>query len=406
VRPSIVSRVLVAPAVVALVACGGHSADRAADAPPPDTARSDSTSSGDGSGSGSACPHGSTLIVARTSCSTTPVVPPASLLSSTAQPGDVVSLDGLDETSLPCLASLVCSPSNAATMLFSDDPESPSTDGVLYADTFGPGHARVYVYHVNADSNLRKFPVVVLNEGSADAHVTITQEGLGGPSSDYVDVGKAVAAAWMSSSLATVVDVPAGTRVLLDANLDAEHAATGELVHAIIDLAASAPVKISVVSVLATEDATTVTAGLLANDGLHDRGTFPGADVWLVAGAGGEGSSARRVTLGDGTTEPELTGVDATTGSAATLDGNYGVAYNFIVDASDPIRFAASARGGDWAGAVDTSATVSPLPTATGALSAGTMAVWLATLAAGPLDFVLMSGGGSSLPIDVIVMTQ
>jgi hypothetical protein len=395
--------------VITAVAGCGRDAGRASnsDGPRADAAVGSDASLGSDGSIALACPTGSTLIADRTSCSTTVAAPPASLLTTDAQPGDVVSMAGLDEGALPCLPALVCAPGSAATMLFSDDPESPSADGVLYADTFGPGHARVYVYHVNADTSARKFPIVVLDDGATDAHVTITQEGLGGPSSDYVDVGKAVAAAWAASDLATVVTVPAGTRVVLDDDLDALHAATGELVHAIVDVDADAPVKISIVSVLASEDAATVTASLplLPNDGSHDRGTFPGADMLVVGSAGGEGSSARHVSLGADTFEPDLVGVDATTGSAARLHGNYGVAYRFAIAAVDPLRLAASARGGGWEGVLAGSAAVTPLPTAPGALSTTTDAVWLATLPVGLASFLLMSGGGSSLPVDVVVLT-
>jgi hypothetical protein len=299
---------------------------------------------------------------------------------------------------------LVCAPDAAATLLFSDDPESPASDGVLYADTFGPGHARIYVYHVNADTKSRKFPIVVLNQGTSDAHLTITMEGLTNPNTNYIQVGKIVAATWMSSNAARIVDVPVGTRVLLDAALDGLHANTNELVHAIVDLDTDAPVKISVVSVLATEDAAAITASLslLPDDGLHDRGTFAGADVWFAGRAGGEGPSARHLRIGDGTTEPELPGTDATTGAAATLHGNYGVAYRFLIAARGSIGLAASARGGAWAGALDTAATITPLPSAVGGLSTTTDAVWLANDTA---DFMLMSGGGSSLPLDVITLT-
>jgi len=85
----------------------------------------------DGLASQPSCPVGSTLLVDRT-CSHAVVAPPASLLSSSVQPGELVPLDGLDEGALPCVPVLVCRPDAAATMLFSDDPESPSSDGVLY----------------------------------------------------------------------------------------------------------------------------------------------------------------------------------------------------------------------------------------------------------------------------------
>jgi len=321
-----------------------------------------------------------------------------------ATPGTVVGLDGLDSDIVPCLATYVCNPdgARARTMLFSDDPESPATDGVLYADTFGPGAARVYVYHVNAGASARKFPVVVFNPSSTDAHVTIRKVGLATPSTDYIEIGKIVAAAWMSSTLSRLVTVPAGARVLLDGDLDKEHAVTNELVHAIIDLDADAPLKFAVVSVAANEDAAAITAGLslLPYDGAHDRGTFVGADVWLVASAGGEGPSARKLPVGANTTEPDLAGRDATTGAPATLTGNYGVAYRFLVTAPGPVRFGANPRGGDWAGAVDNAASVVMLPSTSGAV-ATTDLVWLANSG----DFSMMSGGGSSLPTNVLVVT-
>jgi hypothetical protein len=381
-----------------MVACGSHAA--APDAPSP--AIDAPADAAIDAAAGSACPTGSTLVVDRSSCGSA-VAPPSMLLATSAQPGDVVSMDGLDEGSLPCMPAVVCSPAGAATMLFSDDPESPASDGVLYADTFGPGHARIYVYHVNADTAARKFPIVVLDQGGSDAHVTITREGLGTPSTDYVDVGKSVAAAWLASSMSTVVTVPAGTRVLLDPALDAQHATTNELVHAIVDVEVDAPVKLSVVSVLATEDAASLTASLplLPNDGLHDRGTFAGADMIVDGSAGGEGPSARHVRLGGDVTEPDLTGTDATTGAPATLHGNYGVAYAFAVTARSSTVFAASARGGAWAGALESGA-VASLPSTSGGLATTTDAVWLGSTA----SFTIVTGGGSSLPVDVLALSQ
>jgi hypothetical protein len=345
------------------------------------------------------------VLVARTSCATVPAAPPAALLTSAAQPGDVVSLSGLDEATVPCLPVQVCRPIAAATMLFSDDPEAPAIDGVLYADTFGPGHARLYVYHVNSGAAARKFPIVVLNQQPTDAHVTITKRGLGAPGTDYVSIGKAAATAWQSSNIHEVVTVPAGARVVLDAALDGVHATKNQLVHAILDVEVDAAVKISVVSVLATADTATLTGSLplLDRDGLHDRGTFAGGDVWLVGSAGGEGPSARHVRIGDQSTEPDLTGSDATTGAAARLRGNYGVVYRFLIAVAGPVRVAASARGGAWAGSVDAGTPVA-LPSASGGLATTSDAVWLATLA-GPADLMLVSGGGSSLPLDVVVLT-
>jgi hypothetical protein len=380
-------------AILLLAGCGDDGATTR-DAAPSDDAAHEADMDG---ATPSLCNAGTTLISDRTTCPATPVVPPQALLATTAQPGAIVSLAGLDEGTLPCAPTAVCAPADSATLIFSDDPETPSTSGVLYADTVGPGRVRVYVYHVNAGASARKFALVAL-AGANDVHATVVKEAIGTPGADYVAIGRQVAAAWMSSTTNRAVTIPAGQRVLLSTSLDAAHATTDQLVHAIIDLDLDAPTKLSVVSVLATDDAVALTSGLslLPYDGAHDRGTFPDADLLLVARAGGEGPSARHIRLGSNVTDMDLPGRDATRGVDTTLRGNYGVSYQFDITTSDQLQLAASARGGTWAGAV--APPVIPL----GPLDGTTSALWLGTTT----HFQLMSGGGSSLPVDVIVLSH
>lgn len=365
---------------------------------------------GDAGTSSSLCPAGYTLVGDKRACDADASASPPAVADAAAAPGDVVSLGGLDEGNLPCAPVVLCSPPNAATMLFSDDPESPTTDGVLYADTTAVGRYRIYVYHANGAAALRKFPVVVLNQNATAAHVTIKKKGTAAPSTDYVNVGKTVAAAWLDSSVSTVVTVPPGTRVLLDASLDAMHAAKDELVHAIFDVETDAPVKISVVSVLAGTDATTATAGLslLPDDAAHDRGTFPGADLALFLAGAPEG--ARHLRLGSNVTEADLAGTDKTTGKPKTLGGNYGVFYTFSVPAAAGASngFAAllSPRGGEWGG-VSRGAPMTPaalMPSAQTSLGSTSSAIWLGTFGTGAASFSLVSAGGSNLPVDVVLL--
>jgi hypothetical protein len=361
------------------------------------------------------CPSGSSRIVDGTACPGADVVTPPSWASSiqAASRGNIVSLDTATLDSAPCLPLDVCQPASAPTLLFSDSPETPSTDGVLYADSIGPGSYRLYVYQANAGSASRKFPVVVLNQGASDAHVVIVRRGLGGsPSTDYVGVGKAAAIDWLASSGAGTVTVPAATRVLLDPALDALHANTQELVHAIYDVTLDASLKVSFVSVASGEDAASVTASLalLPADANHTRGTFPGAERWLLATTAVDATTLRRLRLGDAPLDPPLSGTDATSGASVTLGGNYGVVYRLGVQLSASAGLAAFARGGDWGGGAGVPAgadgTASPvaLPLAKSALSAGNQAVLLGRFATGTaLDVQLLSAGGSSLPIDVAV---
>ena len=331
--------------------------------------------------------------------------------SAAATRGDVFTLGGLDPSTPPCLPVVVCAPLDAPTMLFSDEPELPSTDGVLYADVVGPGRFRVYVYHANGGAALRKFPVVVLNQGSTDAHVTVGARGIAGPSTNYISVGKSAASSWLRSTGTTSVTVPPMTRVLLDARLDTLFAQQNDLVHAIIDFSVDAPVKVSVVSLLSTEPTVATASGLslLASTGAHTRGTFPNAERLVSVVAPFDGSTVRTIALGDGLVDLDLAGIDAVDGNTAVmLGGNYGLVYRMALDASTSSAFAIAPRGGAWGGAAEISAGsdaskgVTSLPSAVEALGTATQAIAAGRFGAGKIGFRLISGGGSSLPVELL----
>jgi hypothetical protein len=346
------------------------------------------------------------------------VVPSGLASAATAASfGDVLSLDGLDESSVACFPVQVCVAEAAPMLIFSDEPEAPTSDGILYADELGAGAYRAYVYHVNAGTNLRKFPVVLLNQGTTTVHATLTAVGLAGPSQDYVDVGKQAAVRWYSShGTTTTIDVPAGARVLLDSDLDGLEAATNELVHGIFDFALDGPAKLSVVSLDATEDAITATAGLslLANTGQHTRGSFPGAALEIESMSPLDGAGVRRLRLGGNVTDATLTGTDyVDDGMAVTLEGNYGVSYAVKIALATGVDSALllSPQGGDWGGAgfdvagAGAASTPGVLPASQDSLGTQTDAIVVATFSGvdeGALD--LLSAGGSNLPVDLLVV--
>ena len=393
---------------------GGGPASDSGPEPPTDAAGSDGAVDADAASS-ALCPSGSTLLRTRTSCSGAALVPPAAFTSAlaTAGAGDVVSMAGMDEQTAPCLPVVVCSPADAPTMLFSDSPESPSQDGVLYADTVPAGRYRLYVYHANGGATVRKFPIVALNSGAAPAKITIVRRGLATPSTQYVSVGKSVLVDWFTDRAPVDVAVPAGTRVLLDDALDQLHAAQNELVHAIYDVVTDAPLKLSVVSVVATADAATTTAGLslLPRDVTHQRGTFAGADVLIAAAKGaaldggpGQQPGVQRLRLALDEVEDTLQGVDSTTGVKQTLLGNYGMLYRFALGLPSPATAAISARGGGWGGVMRGAGAAAALPSATEQLATTTDAVVVGP-AGGAGEIRLVSGGGSNLPIDFFLVT-
>lgn len=341
------------------------------------------------------CPAGMTL-VRKVSCDGTTTAAPASV-SLEGAPGALVSIKDFAEPNAPCLPANVCSPDDAPTLFFSDSPEMPATDGVLYADTLPAGRHRIYDYHANGDAEgARKFPVVVLNQNGADATITITRRGLIAPGTDYLAVGKQVATLWLNPRTPTTVTVPAGKRVLLDPGLDALHAPTNALVNAIYDVTTDAPLKFSVVSVRASVDAVAATAGLslLPRDRAHQRGTFPKADL-LLRGTPPVGVS--RLRLGDGSVDPILVGRDATAGDEQQLKGNYGLLYRIALDGG---RAGITARGGAWEGAATFGAGNAVSLPADGVVR-GTDAVVLGSALD---DARLFTGGSASLPVDLFVI--
>jgi hypothetical protein len=317
----------------------------------------------------------------------------------------------MNESAAPCLPVVVCTPADAPTMLFSDSPESPSADGVLYADTVAAGRYRLYVYHANGGASLRKFPIVALNTGAQPATITIVRRGLAAPSTAYVSVGKTVLLDWLVDRAPTSVVVPAGVRVLLDDALDALHADQNELIHAIYDVVTDRPLKLSFVSVAASADAAAVTAGLslLPRDVDHQRGTFPGADVLVVPGGPAvQQKGVQRLRLGLDEVDDTLEGIDAPTGVKQRLLGNYGMLYRFALDVPVQATAAISARGGGWGGVARTSGASVSLPSSTEQLATTTDAVVVGAVGNGSgatKELRLATGGGSNLPVDLFLVT-
>lgn len=364
---------------------------------------------------GSPCPAGSSL-VRKVACASTASPAPAALQNAcltATRSGTIAAPDA--EGQLPCLPVRVCRPDDAPTLIFSDEPESPATSGVLYAATVNAGRYRVYVYHTNgAASGTRKFSLVALAEGATDVTVTFGARGVAGPSAAYVATGRAAASAWLTSGTGSTRTVPAGQRVVVDQGLDALRPGPGELVVAQLDFSTDGPLKLSVVTVDATTDAAQATASLplLPNDGAHQRGTFPGADYLLVpdtADGAWPVDGVRHLRLGSGDTEPALTGFDAVDGNApVTLLGNYGVRYRIAV-AGGPFLFGVSPRGGAWGGAalvppgLDSAAASLLLPGSGSSLATPTSMTVLGRWGAGTSDALdLLSAGGSSLPVDLV----
>lgn len=372
-----------------------------------DGSRADGSNTNDASTTDASSPDGSTSCTSRGGdAGADASAAPGALVTAmnAASPGDVVSLSGLDTSTVPMLAATVCPTTDAPTLLFSNSPETPAADGILYADTVGKGRYRLYVYQVNGSNQQRKFPIVIYNPAeTGSATVKITRRGLATPSTQYLAVGKSVLADWLTPKTIADVVVPGGQRAVIDTAT----AQKDELVHAIFDVETTEQVKFSFVSILANKDTLAESPGFsaLPAEAAHDRGTFPNAELAIQIGAAAQRSGVQRVRLGANEIDTNLSGLDrmASPATPATLRGNFGVVYR--IEPAAAARAGITPRGGSWGGfAHDGGANGIALPSAAAGLAANTDAIVVGPV--GPATQTrIISAGGASLPIDLFLVT-
>ncbi len=331
-----------------------------------------------------------------------------------SSPGDVVSLLTLAPASLsPPDLEPVAAP-DAGTLVFSDDPETFTSSGVLYEDTVGPGLVRIFAYHVNGASNDKKVSVVLENDApSTDVQVGVLASGLAGPDSNYIYTGKVAVERWLESDGGAPLDVPASQAVLLDPILDGTAVPTNDLVNGVYDLDLSGPLTVFVVALDSTTDTLSAYAGLsILPRGTHQRGTFWPDDV---AVSGCPYDTASGVVDFSLPSSLPVNGTDATTGQTEVLSGQYGVlaAVNLAVGSSDGRNLALllDPRGGDYGGAAVvpsglTTGGVIELPSAsTSTVDQGiVLGLYSPSSQASVGPFVWTLPGGSSAPVDLLLV--
>lgn len=235
----------------------------------------------------------------------------------------------------------------ARVLLVSDSPETVRLPGLLYRDTV-QGAARVLAYHVNAlpGPQPARLLIVATNPGLQEATLTLTR--LGGASTRQPDplIGQQTLLRYFASGPLAPRRLPAGgSRTLYDSGPLTE----GQVVSVMLDAEASNAVQISVYLLVSGSRPGPDTA-VLEPDGLHQRGTFQGADRhWQVSLPVPALTGPSRLVF-SGPSDPPLVGVDALTGRPQVLQGNFGVLYDVTVQGGAGTLLAASARGGPYQG--------------------------------------------------------
>jgi hypothetical protein len=263
-------------------------------------------------------------------------------------------LTGQDVLNLPEWP--VSSTAFGGKLLLSDSPEMVPADGITYQDTVS-GEARLFFHHVNDTAVPKKVIVLLENQGSETANITVVRYGLGGPSLDYLRVGKDAQMQYLKNDNLYLVEVLPNSHKLLDTQLDQLVVEPGMLVNGIYDFKADQPIKVSVMMLPVDADIEpfAATARVLPADQHRLRGTFDGKDR-LITGKKAYTSKEGMVvvTLADNEIDRYVTGIDATDGSKVLNYGNYGIVYKLYLPTTyqDHIAYYLNPRGGVYAGGI------------------------------------------------------
>ncbi|MDL2280732.1 copper amine oxidase [Selenomonadales bacterium OttesenSCG-928-I06] len=242
-------------------------------------------------------------------------------------------------------------------LILSDSPEMVKKVGIMYQDTVS-GDVRLFFHHVNDTPSIKKILVLLINEGTETAEITITNYGLGGPGYDYLKIGKDVQDEYFDQKNYKKRIAYPGETILLDPQLDTFVVKSGELLNGMYDFKTTAPVKVVVMMMPVYEKIPNFLkiAKILPCDKERLRGTFKGKDRLIILDKNYKSfeDGYKVITLADNKVDKFSYGIDATDGSQTQNYGNYGVMYHLYLPSHSESNFSMflNPRGGVYAGNV------------------------------------------------------
>lgn len=300
----------------------------------------------------------------------------------------------------PSLNARVEAP-EAFPLLFSDSPEKPRSPGVLYRDAVS-GRARLLGYHVNALGVPARLFIVARNLEARPVRITRTRAGAVAPSNIEGTLGQGALLDYFASSPEAPIEVPPGGSVPLYASPTLANGYGASVMH---DIETDGRVEVSFAILEGGQEATPEALAalrVLPPDGVHHRGTFPGAVRRLSVTLD---RLPARLNLGDGDSDASLEGVDALTGKPVRLAGNYGVLYEVEVRGAANAVVALSPRAGAYRGAlqVEDGARASTLRVPnSGVLSRAESPLLLWRAENDRLNLRFVPANGSHLPVSLV----
>ncbi len=249
-------------------------------------------------------------------------------------------------------------PINKGTLLFSDSPEYPTENGILYGDKVN-GDCRMYFYHVNQSNIPRKIVVIAYNPEDMDETVIVKKCQYARPSTEYYEVGKELSRLYYeSNNIFDKVVVPAHGYALLGSRLDKVKVLPDQLFSGIVDMELPTAMYVSSMILPFNEDPLEFVRKqiYLPSDSVKLRGTFWGMNRYmstLIPYLSLDGIGSIRIA-GD-VLDYFLVGRDAMDNRVSKNVGNYGVDYTIRLRTKGEGNFHLyfNPMGGEYAGVIE-----------------------------------------------------
>lgn len=286
-------------------------------------------------------------------------------------------------------------------LIVSDSPETFTRKGVLYQEKIN-GKARLYADHVNGTGSKMKFAIAMRNP-SADKAVTIhtTNYGEVYPSIYANLIGNEATIEFLQGAKPTETMVLGPNETAYYKVMPNFYPDQGMNVFYDVESSGEA-----YVSFLAMEEKDTLASAdyypLLPYSG-NVRGTFTSSQVsWELDAAGI--STLSSFAIGDGTSDPFVTGKDFISQEASTNLGNYGVVYNMRIKQPKRMAVLILPRGGPFKGPFMVNGRIVQTPPSGMMMDYQGYTIIARTDGTEPyLDIDFSPAAGSAFPIDIIL---
>lgn len=231
-------------------------------------------------------------------------------------------------------------------LLISDSPENIRTAGILYQDKIN-GKARLYANHVNRTDKSLQFAILATNNGTEPVTLKTTNSGEVYPSKYAMLLGSESGVDFlMYDTKQDSFTIQPGDTIIYRSF---EKFNPNYGINTMYDIESSGELTIT----FAADETTSVNMlnlSKLGYDG-HVRGTFEGADInWNVDLSTVGNDKIQRLVIGDGATDPFISGFDVQRNMEVKATGNYGAVYTITVNNPGNHAILLNARGGSFKG--------------------------------------------------------